>query len=389
MKRISLLAVFAVMALAACGGSGGGGGGGDEMPGLADCTAQGATQGVVCGQCLAADGVTPLAGAEVMLGTPNANVAASLGTITGKGVEDPTRCVADSQGDFACLVPAGTTGNTAFYLTFEGFDDKTFNAVITAGATTDAGAQAMSGDNSARWAVVPGAFDGVQVLLAQLKGCTLEDGAGDPFDPATMDAADARGSADCEAKGLLVLSDDTTSPNYPPTFIDGNGLSGYAALFINCMADYSSTTTDAALQTFSSGGGHVYFSDLSDSWLENVFPGQITFGPHGTGTGTVPAAEVVDAGLAAFVGATIEIIFDLPGWADIDSVASGVTTFIQGDISSMSSLTGLRPITVGWKPASASGCVFYTSYHIEGASTGSNQEKAIKYLVQNIGTVCQ
>ncbi len=392
MKKISLFAMLVAVAFVGCGGSSGGGGGdgGTELPGLAACAvpAGSETSGVVCGQCLAADGVTPLAGAEVLLGTPTANVAAELGTITAKGVEDPTKCVADSQGNFACLVPAGTAGTTAFYLTFEGFDDKTFNADIVAGSTTDVGDQAMTGDISAKWAVVPGAFDGVQVLLAQLKGCTLDDGSGNPFDPATMDAASARTSADCESKGLLVLSDDFTSSYYPSTFIDANGLSGYAALFVNCMADYSSATTDAALQAFSTGGGHVYFSDLSDSWLEAVFPGIITWGPASTTTGTV-SGEVVDTGLAAYVGTPIDIIFDLGGWADIDSVASGVTTFIQGTISPLSTLTGTRPITVGWRPSTTSGCVFYTSYHIEGASTGSNQEKAIKYLVQNIGTVCQ
>ena len=389
MKKISLFVVLAVLSLTACGGGGGGGGGGTEMPGLANCAAQGAANGVVCGQCLAADGVTPLAGAEVLLGTPNANVAASLGTITSKGVEDPTRCLADSQGFFACLVPTGTSGTTAFYLMFAGFDDRTFNADIVAGATTDAGALAMSGDTSARWAVVPGTYDGVQVLLAQLKGCTLEDGAGNPFDPLTDDAQYARGSADCESKGLLVLSDDTTSPNYPPTFIDGNGLNGYSALFVNCDANFSSTTTDAALQTFSNAGGHVYFSDLSDSWLTPAFPGKINFAGNSTSTGTL-SATVPYAQLAAVVGSPINIVFDLPVWTAINTVEAGVTTYIQGDISApLTSYTGVHPVTVGWRPSTSSGCVFYTSYHIEGNSTGSAQEKAIKYLVQNIGSVCQ
>jgi hypothetical protein len=72
----------------------------------------------------------------------------------------------------------------------------------------------------------------------------------------------------------------------------------------------------------------------------------------------------------------------------MDSVAAGVSTFIQGDISSLSPLTGTRPITVGWRDSSSTGCIFYTSYHIEGASTGAPQELAIKYLVQNVTTVC-
>ena len=394
MKRIAVFAAVAVLALSACGGGDGPGPEpGTAMPGLADCTvpAGETTKGVVCGQCVAADGTTPLSGAQVKLGTPDANVALPLGTIMGKGVEDSTKCVTDSQGDFACLVPAGTTGATDFFIEFEGFDDKTFNANISEGATTDAGKQAMSGDTSAKWAVVPGAYDGVQVLLAQLRGCTLEDGSGNPFDPATMPAEDARGSADCEAKGLLVLSDDFSSPNYPPTFIAAGGLAGYSSLFVNCSANYSYIDgVDAALQTFSTAGGHVYFSDLSDSWLTAAFPGKINFAGNATTEGTL-TATVTYLPLASIVGDSIEIVFDEDIWTAIDTVETGVTTFIEGDISTLSSYTGVHPITVGWRPSSASGCVFYTSYHIEGAGagTGTPQENAIKYLVQNIGSVCQ
>ena len=84
------------------------------------------------------------------------------------------------------------------------------------------------------------------------------------------------------------------------------------------------------------------------------------------------------------------LLFDLGGWTVIDTVESYVTTFIQGDVTPLSNLvTGVRPITVGWRPATASGCIFYTSYHVEGASTGAPQELAIKYLVQTIATVCK
>lgn len=395
MKKFLLFFSMAALAvsLAACGGSSSGGGGGDTtgtaMPGLASCTAQNTTQGVVCGQALAADGTTPLAGAEVQLPAASAQ---TLSTVTTKGVEDSTKCVADTSGFFACLVPEGTSGTVSFIIIFAGFEDKAFTAEIAAGQTTDAGAQTMSGSTSARWVVVPGAYDGVQVLLAQLKGCTLTNLAGDPFDATTDDPAHSRGSDDCVSKGLVVLDDtDTTSEYYVPDFLVSAALADYASLFINCAADYSSTDgVDAAIQTFNTNGGHIYFSDLADSWLTSAFPGMINFGPASTNTGTV-SSSVPYAPLAAVVGDPIDIVFDLGSWADIDTVESGVTTYIQGDISSVSTLSGVHPITVGWRPASATGCVFYTSYHIEGAGTGTGtpQENAIKYLVQNIATVCQ
>jgi len=55
--------------------------------------------------------------------------------------------------------------------------------------------------------VVPGIFDGVQVLLAELKGCTLTDPDGGMYTSAIV-PAQARGSADCENKGLIVLDTD-------------------------------------------------------------------------------------------------------------------------------------------------------------------------------------
>ncbi len=388
MKKLQMLAVLAVAAvtLAACGGGSSGTSTGTAMAGKATCTAQ-AGVGVLCGTAVAADGVTPLAGAEVRLNTATAMEVGKLATLGAKGVEDATRCVADATGNFACVVPSGSAGTLSFLLIFTGFDNKSFSADIVSDSTTDVGAQTMSGSSSEKWVVVPGSFDGVQVLLAQLKGCTLDDGSGGAFDPATMDAADARASTDCTNKGLLVLDETPGTETYVATFLASSLLSEYDALFINCNANYTATDVDAKIQEFSMAGGHIYFSDLADSWLTILFPSKITFGAHATGTGTV-SGDVVDTNLAAVVGNPINIVFDLGSWADIDTVTSDVTTFIQGDISALSSLTGVHPITVGWRPSSATGCIFYTSYHIEGASTGAPQELAIKYLVQNIPTVC-
>lgn len=389
-RSIGIAAILA-LGLAACGGGNGGGGTdtGTTMAGKATCAAQ-TGSGVLCTKAVAADGVTPLVGAEIRIGGANANEAAKLASLGAKGVENADKCLTDDEGNAACVVPEASIGAQSFCIIFEGYANKCFDATTADGTTTDAGTQSMTGDASAKWAVVPGAFDGVQVLLAQLKNCTLLNASGESFDPATENAADARWSQDCEDKGLLILEDiDTASPRYVPTFLASEAFSGYSALFINCAADFSATEgVNATIQAFNAAGNHIYFSDLADSWLTSAFPDKIVFGETGTDVGTV-SAGVVQAGLADYVGNTIDVVFDLGGWADIDTVATGVTTFIQGDISALSGLTGTHPITVGWRQATSSGCVFYTSYHIEGASSGSNQEKAIKYLVQNIASVCQ
>lgn len=385
MKKTTVMVVLACTAamLTGCGGdgdgdgSGGGGtGSGTALAGKATCTPE-AGVGVVCGNVFAADGVTPLANAEVRL----SNASASL---LSKGVEDSTKCIADTTGAFACIVPAGTTGTTEFVVLSPGFDNQSFTADVAAGAIADAGDVSMAASSEAKWVVVPGLFDGVQVLLSQLKGCTLTDAGGDP--------AFARASEDCTSKGLLVLDDlDPTSDTYVPTFLTGGSLASYESLFVNCDADWSGIAgVDAAIQTFSANGGHLYFSDLSDFWLTSAFPGNITFGGNSTEAGPPNiSGDVLDADLAAVVGTPIELVFDLSAWTVIESVQSFVTTYIQGDVTPLSNVVaGVRPITVGWRPASSSGCIFYTSYHIEGASTGAPQELAIKYLVQNITTVC-
>lgn len=383
MKKTTVMVVlaFTTTMLTGCSSDGDGSGGGGTGPGTAlagkaTCAPE-AGVGVVCGNVFAADGVTPLANAEVRL----SNMSASL---LSKGVEDSTKCIADATGAFACIVPAGTSGATEFVVLSPGFDNKLFTADVVEGATADAGDLSMAANSDAKWVVVPGFFDGVQVLLSQLKGCTLTDAGGDP--------AFARASEDCTSEGLLVLDDlDPTSDTYVPTFLTSGSLANYESLFVNCDADWSGTPgVDAAIQAFSANGGHLYFSDLSDTWLTSAFPGNINFGGNSTDSGPPNiSGDVLDADLAAIVTTPIELVFDLTGWTVIESVEPFVTTYIQGDVTPLSSIvTGVRPITVGWRPASSSGCTFYTSYHIEGASTGAPQELAIKYLVQNITTVC-
>ncbi len=233
MKKTTAMVVLACTAamLTGCGGDGDGSGGGGTGPGTAlagkaTCAPE-AGVGVVCGNVFAADGVTPLANAEVRL----SNTSASL---LSKGVEDSTKCIADATGAFACIVPAGTTGTTEFVVLSPGFDNKLFTADVVQGATADAGDLSMAANSDAKWVVVPGFFDGVQVLLSQLKGCTLTDAGGDP--------AFARASEDCTSEGLLVLDDlDPTSDTYVPTFLTSGSLANYESLFVNCDADWSGT----------------------------------------------------------------------------------------------------------------------------------------------------
>ena len=377
---------FTTLVLSACGGgSSSSSDGPTDLSGLSDCETINSTQAVVCGTALASDGATPLVNAEVILldGSPKPSGTSS------RGVDDPDFCLTDAAGDYVCLLPTGVSGDVSLLIRLAGFDDAIVDTNVIPGRVTEAGSEILTGNTSTNWVVVPGQYDGVQVLLAQLKGCTLSDAAGNSFNSTTGAPEDARGSADCESKGLLVLDDDINSPDDLSAFLSTNELLNYDSLFINCDADYATSQLNSLLNNFVEDGGHVYFSDLSSSWLSSAFPGKINFAGNDTSIGDI-TADVTTPGLQSVVGSTMEVEFDLSDWTAIDSVASDVTTFVEGDITSLSdTYSGIYPITVGWRENNNAGCVFYSSYHIEGASQGSEQERAMKYLVQNIASVCQ
>lgn len=393
-KKKILFVISIALSLVACGGGGGGGGGGgtssgpglNTMAGLASCSASDPGQTLLCGTAVATDGVTPLANAEVSIVSPTPGGVTILGAVA-----DPTRCLTDNLGEFACIVPAGVSGNVGFQIQSQGFESVSFAADIVEGGIADAGELVLTANNSSVWVVVPGAFDGVQVLLAQLKNCTLTVSGGANYDPALgHQPYEARGSQDCIDKGLIILEDafDSTSQYYVTDYLASGALASADALFINCGSYFSDGgTVDNAIMSFVAAGGHTYFSDLADIWLTALFPGKINFAGNDTNVGTI-TGTAVHAGLAAVVGDMFDVVFDLGVWTAIDSVAAGVTTFIQGDIGSVSTYPGIHPITVGWRDTNTSGCIYYTSYHIEGNSSGAPQELAMKYLIQNIGAVC-
>lgn len=389
------IVLLPIVGLVSCGGGGGSSGDPDpqatsnmDMEGLAECLPQ-TGSAVVCGTVLAADGVTPLVNAQVTLSNTGSRLS-NRTQVAFKGVADPDKCITDYSGEFACLLPDGVYGDIELVISLNGFDERTVAAAAVLDNTVDLSQVSLNSNSNSRWVVIPGLFDGVQVLLAQLKDCTLNDEYGYPFDAASTSAEYARGSDDCEGKGLLVLEpDDTTSNRYVTTYLKSTEFDNNDALFINCPADYSfDPEVNQAVQDFIAAGNHAYFSDQSDTWLTAIFPGKVTFVGRDTNSGGV-SATVAHSGLSSVVGATLDIAFDLFLWTAIDTVDSDVTTFLQADITGVSDYSGVHPITVGWRDSNTgAGCVFYTSYHIEGASSGSYQELAMKYLVQNINTVC-
>jgi|GEM_PF-2663759 len=391
-KSLMVSMLFIVLSCVGCGSSSSTTSSTTELETLDSCSAV-ADQAVICGTAYAPDGVTPIAGAKVVLVTASGNEAAPLKSMIGKAVIWDSGCFTTETGVFVCgglRSDAIPTGTASFRIQGSGFNFTTGVGWVSTGYTINfstaqlstnqtysipaADTTATSTDTTAKWLVVPGSYDGVQLLLSQIADCTL---TGSATYPQYM-----TGSADCEGKGLYM----TTLAELDELFSSVSNINTYTDIFVNCATDMSSYAT--VLQEYVAGGGNIYFSDLANNGLTAAFPDNINFGTSATDAGTLAAADVDYSALATYLGSsTIEIIFNLLVWQSIDSVESNVVTYISGDESELGGPAD-APITVGWKQGTG-GCVFYTSYHIEGASTGADQEKALKYLILNIDTVCQ
>lgn len=351
------------------------------LKGLATCTTI-ETEAVICGSVFAADGTTPVVGTEIRqspipptpAGTTNTSISKGVTPLT-KGVASETQCVTGSVGEFACAgIPE--TGEFMFEVNGSGVS-LSFTADVTVGAIVDVyGTTATASGTTTRWLAVQGLYDGIQLLLSQLKGCTL---TGNSASPASLSS-----STECTDAKLVVVA----STKLATTFATLSDISGYSGIFINAATDVTPYAT--VLQEYVAHGGNLFFSDTAATSLTAAFPDEITFGDNAeTTTGTVREAAPDYEDLATFLGAsTIEVVFSLSRWQPITSVASGVTTYISGDTASLGGTTS-APIVVGWRQGSG-GCIFYTSYTTEAAATDeSDQEKALKYLIQNVETVCQ
>lgn len=181
-------------------------------------------------------------------------------------------------------------------------------------------------------------------------------------------------------------------------------LKGFSAVYINCSsgADGSAEAAAPVIKQYVEEGGIIYASDFADAIVSKAFPGKITFygsGFMGSRAGAVGkvTANVVDGGMAAVLGkSAIEINFDLPSWAvmqsttgrtymtgsapilDLGSYAQNFQNFdtsdptaLQKQIENMQSQASKvlpnLPLVVSFE--AGKGEVLYTSFHNEAQVT--------------------
>lgn len=405
----------------------------------------------ITGKVMAPDGSTPISGATVYVpnGSPKTiirqvAVSGQTGSLQAACAEPPEAASAktctEADGSFQFDVPVESGKVTL----------KVKKGVFTFSATLDVSGPSASVGNvqmpedasalSAKIAVVTGAFDRMQDILAKL-------GFGDLDDTGHL----ALGTEQFDLyNGDFSLPE--SYPEYTELFEDRDGdgqadLNNYDIVFFNCGADEflleesnfkqtgsmpvhqhgkrkaagSNTLLDQAdinaLRAYVENGGILYVTDLAYDYVEQVFPEFIDY--HGSDTtaaanpepmnvaevgedGITTEATILNSDLKSWMEAvsceagsclngdgTVHVAGFLSGWAVIDGQESGSTVnfSVKGTVSWYDA--GTFNLTSGAKVLTAefpagSGKVIYSSYHTveEDPSPGwKPQERILQYLV--------
>lgn len=140
-------------------------------------------------------------------------------------------------------------------------------------------------------------------------------------------------------------------------------------LFLNCGTN--DTINTEKLRMFVESGGCVYASDLTDTIIDEAFPGYFNFQGH-IGEVCKINAVVEDAELRTIVGNKIQIEYDMPIWAVLNS-ANGKTLLSAEAGSRYSKLPMMVKVNYG------KGIIFFTCFH--NYAQASEKEKALLQLL--------
>lgn len=383
------------------------------------------------GRLLAPDGVTPIAGATVYWSSNQ--IAPPNVTIQKTAQEISTSCEAiagvvgsvctDAAGRYSVQVMTTGTGPLAL-----NFKKGVFKAAIDLRSAilgntnqiirlpgTLLETDRLSG--GARIAVVTGAYDQIETLLAKLGFAQLE------MDNVTLVDGSVRfdlySGRESEFTGIPPMSQLFLDPD-----LDGKAeIFNYDILFINCgtytydQIILSSPENIAILRSYVEQGGKLYVTDQSYNFIEQVFPEKIQFFSDSVATpleaGNLEAADVglemVSAratlhdsqllawlkGVSCFENSpcvnsddTVDIYHFLPEWAVMDAISDtqSVKNWVDAPVDyfgvgGVETRGVVKPLTVSF--AYGKGKVLYTSYHTsEEPHPGVEpQERILQYLM--------
>jgi hypothetical protein len=143
----------------------------------------------------------------------------------------------------------------------------------------------------------------------------------------------------------------------------------FRTVFINCSNIRLASQSQAGrtLREYVAGGGSLYASDFAAYYVHEAFPELFSY-QHGGSKGKV-IATVVDRGLQALMGRTIELIFDIGDWRMPSSLSSDCRSYV---------IAGTTPVVISFR--CGRGQVVFTSFHNRAQPTES-ERKLLSFLV--------
>lgn len=374
-------------------------------PGGSDLGSSGATPkeptgiGFLAGTVLAPEGTVPISNALVYL-APSMPAHLAPGLVCDKCVELPAGTpYTYSKADGTFKLPVYAAGSQVLVVQKGHFrrarqlQVAAGNASIPGKLTTLPGApDPMNGDEIPRIGVTFGGFDKIELSLKKL-GITSFDRYGkDPFN---------------DPKGL------PPSVGQPMDLLNApDKLAQYHIVLLPCALGGLSCGAPSApqrdsLRKFVSGGGKLYVTDYSYEYVNQTWPGFITWKDKNgndmnaqsawgaacqEGAYTKPGTAN-DPGLASWLGAIGEKNFDLKdSWTIISKVNPMASTDVDGKPVTVTpkvwmTSNGTGPSTVSFD--SQCGRVLFSTYHAEGGEADAllAQEKALLFILLEVG-VC-
>ena len=227
------------------------------------------------------------------------------------------------------------------------------------------------------------------------------------LDPETVKIAVVSGEYDTVQEVLTSIGLEYDQFNgkagnqYIDLLTNQTALESYDIVFLNCGINErwmnQSSVVGKTLEAYVKGGGSVYASDWSHSFVEVAFPDAVDwFGDDHAdmdakvGEMGVYYANVLNEGMKKVLGSdTAELYYDLSSWGVAESVGANTEVLIEGDIVAYDwedwenpyREVKNSPLAVKIKPGN--GTVIYTSFHNEPQTT-VDMDKLLRDIILSL-----
>ncbi|ADH85300.1 hypothetical protein [Desulfurivibrio alkaliphilus] len=342
---------------------------------------------VLSGVLYAPNGSTPIPNATVYI--PSSGSTSSLAARQAATCPEPTEAwvawtCTDEEGSYELTVPADYA-QTGEEVTIKATKDAwSVQTTLVIGQSADMVFSATVAEGAANIAVIQGAYDSIENVLAKLGLGEVNDVGQLVTGTQTFDLYASNAASE--------LFEEVTPGVYK--------IDEYDIVYVNCGAS-SAGVNNEVLRDYVAQGGRLYATDLASPFVIQPFEEYVERIASGPG-GAQPESEVVYAPLAKWLASVtctdgaciapdhgIFLTGFAGGWHLLNPVDSAqgatVTTLVQGDLEGIITLDEpIQPLTMRF--FHGDGVVVYSSYHTVSGTTGTEylpQERVLEYLFYN------